>query len=94
MPRICNSVEGVHRQAGLATTSGRDGVAWLFMRPSSQPEARTAAAVAILPALFVVCVNFLERVSVGTELSLSMKGGTEEEVDGLIGRGRGTTEWE
>ena len=87
MPRICNSVEGVHRQAGWPKHhSERDGVSWLFMRPSSQPEARTAAA-AILPALFVVCVNFLERVSVGTELSLSMKGGTAEEVGGLIGRG-------
>ena len=64
MPRICNSVEGVHRQAGWPKhQSERDGVSWLFMRPSSQPEARTAAA-AILPALFVVCVNFLERVSV------------------------------
>ena len=75
MPRICNSVEGVHRQAAVAKHhSERDGVSWLFMRPSSQPEARTAAA-AILPALFVVCVNFLERVSVGTELTVKGRSG-------------------
>ena len=90
MPRICNSVEGVHRQAGWPKHhSERDGVSWLFMRPSSQPEARTAAA-AILPALFVVCVNFLETGEsecVGTELTVKGRSGWTYWA-------RGTTEWE
>ena len=41
----------------------------------------------IARAVCCLCQLSGESDCVGTELSLSMKGGTEEEVGGLIGRG-------
>ena len=88
MPRICNSVEGVHRQAVLATASLREG--WRFL-------AIYAAIVAagsedggggnIARAVCCLCQLSGESECVGTELTVKGRSGWTYWA-------RGTTEWE
>ena len=85
MPRIRNSVEGVHRQAGLATTS--EGWRFLAIYAAIVAAGSEDGGGNIARAVCCLCQLSGESECVGTELTVKGRSGWTYWA-------RGTAEWE
>ena len=96
MPRIRNSVEGFHRQAGLDTISQGEGWRCLAIYAAIVAAGSEDGGGNIARAVCCLCqLSGESECGNGTDWEGGREAETREEVGGLIGRGRGTTEeWE